>query len=213
MPQIELPSLFDFTLVNSVRDMWQAKVYPLSMLIAVFSGFWPHCKLLLLLVCWHCPSTMLGSNCREQILRTLDAFGKWSLVDNYVLVMMMIAFRFQIGLAAEGEEASLASAIDVIVGAGSGFFSFLAATMLSMLLTHLVLAYHRAAQTTGDVLLDDGGREPLRAHRFASVDKRWLAFTLTGQVAVALLLLGSLVLLLVGATVPAFEFEFRGAAG
>ena len=43
--RIEIPSLFDFGLINSVTDMWKAKVYPLSILIAFFSGIWPYLKL------------------------------------------------------------------------------------------------------------------------------------------------------------------------
>jgi hypothetical protein len=30
-----------FTLFNTVKDMWTAGVYPLSILIAVLSGIWP----------------------------------------------------------------------------------------------------------------------------------------------------------------------------
>jgi hypothetical protein len=41
---LTLPPLFDFTLANSVRDMWNAGVYPLAVLIAVFSGGWPYLK-------------------------------------------------------------------------------------------------------------------------------------------------------------------------
>ena len=35
-------ALFDFSLSSSVRDMWEAEVYPLALLIAIFSGVWPY---------------------------------------------------------------------------------------------------------------------------------------------------------------------------
>ena len=35
-----LPSFFTFGLTNTVIDMWKAKVYPLSILVALFSGLW-----------------------------------------------------------------------------------------------------------------------------------------------------------------------------
>ena len=47
--------LFSFTLANSVHDMWQAGVYPLSIMIAVFSGGWPYLKVLLMLFSWVAP--------------------------------------------------------------------------------------------------------------------------------------------------------------
>ena len=33
---------------------------------------------------------------RESFLMALDALGKWSLIDAYVLVLMMVAFHFHI---------------------------------------------------------------------------------------------------------------------
>eukprot|EP00808_Paulinella_micropora_P013794 g34053.t1 len=48
----ETKPLFAFTLQNSVTDMWEAGAYFLSALIAVFSGFWPYFKLIILLACW-----------------------------------------------------------------------------------------------------------------------------------------------------------------
>jgi hypothetical protein len=46
------PPLFAFSLGNSVRDMWNAQVYALSLVICVFSGAWTYLKLVLMLYCW-----------------------------------------------------------------------------------------------------------------------------------------------------------------
>ena len=43
---VTVPTLFDFGLMNSVRDMWRAKVYPLSVAIFLFSGVWPYAKVM-----------------------------------------------------------------------------------------------------------------------------------------------------------------------
>ena len=40
--RIQLPSMFDFGLVNSVHDMWVAGSKILSALICAFSGIWPY---------------------------------------------------------------------------------------------------------------------------------------------------------------------------
>jgi hypothetical protein len=219
---IQLPSLFDFSLFNSVQDMWNAGVYPLSLLIAVFSGFWPYAKLLLMLLCWGAPPARLPARLREQILMFLDAFGKWSLIDTYVLVMFMVAFHFHVDLAAAGAPAGTASAVDVVVDPGAGFYLFLGATMLSLLLSHLLLGCHRAAEA-GAASPDAGVATALRSHQFrdtaAAADSllppraKRLAFTPAGQAAVVALLLGSLALLLAGVITDAFAFEFKGAAG
>lgn len=74
--------------------MWTAGIYPLSILILLFSGVWPYLKLVLLLVCWVTPLQYLGFKYRERILIVLDTLGKYSLLDSYVMVMMIVAFRF-----------------------------------------------------------------------------------------------------------------------
>jgi uncharacterized paraquat-inducible protein A len=41
-----------FSLGNSIADMWNAGIYPLALLIAIFSGVWPYIKLVTMLACW-----------------------------------------------------------------------------------------------------------------------------------------------------------------
>ena len=140
--RIESGSLFDFALTNSVRDMWNAKVYPLSLLIAGFSGAWPYLKILLMLCCWWIPTQRLGRRPRERILMAIDALGKWSLIDAYVLVLFMVAFSFHIELGEPGQIEPLTT-VDVFVNAEVGFHTFVAATVLSLILTHVLLHLER----------------------------------------------------------------------
>merc|ERR1719198_2188019 len=73
--------------------MWQAGVYPLSILIAFLSGLWPHIKIIMMMICWALPFPKYD---RGLCLLWLDALGKWSLIDMYVLVLCMAAFSFHI---------------------------------------------------------------------------------------------------------------------
>ena len=73
--QIKAPSLFDFSLVNSVHDMWLAGSEVLSFLICVFSGVWPYLKLILMLISFCLPTSILSHKSREKILIILDATG------------------------------------------------------------------------------------------------------------------------------------------
>jgi hypothetical protein len=84
--QFRLPSLFGFSLFNTARDMLQARIYPLFFLVVVFSGIWPYMKLLLMLVAWTHPKSMISSDFRGRLLLKLDALSKFSLVDTYVLI-------------------------------------------------------------------------------------------------------------------------------
>ena len=47
-----LPSVFAFSLMGTVEDMWTAKVYPLSIIVFFMSGMWPQIKLFLMMWCW-----------------------------------------------------------------------------------------------------------------------------------------------------------------
>jgi len=83
------------------------------------------------------------------MLQLLDALGKWSLVDAYVLVLMMVAFRFHLG--------SEALHADVLVGPHWGFFGFIGAAVTSLTLSHIILYYHRYVEGTTSAHLPDGG--------------------------------------------------------
>jgi len=92
---IKLP-VQDFGLINSVEDMWEAGVYPLSFLIMLFSGIWPYAKVVVMMVVFFLPCSILKPKFRLLILRILDALGKWSLLDSYVMVLMLVAFYFNV---------------------------------------------------------------------------------------------------------------------
>ena len=83
-----------FGLIDTVTDMWKSEVYLLAILVAVFSGIWPYVKLITLLLCWCLNESKLSPRVREKLLIVLDTMGKWSLLDSYVLIMMLVAFRF-----------------------------------------------------------------------------------------------------------------------
>jgi hypothetical protein len=85
---IKPPPLFEFGLTNSIEDMWEAKVYSLALLIAIFSCIWPQVKLIMMLFAWMLPESRLSITQRERMLLILDKYGKWSVVDFYVMILM-----------------------------------------------------------------------------------------------------------------------------
>lgn len=210
--KIRFGYLFTFTLGNSVRDMWRSEVYALSLLIGVFSGAWPYLKLVLMLFCWAAPVRWLPVPRRETFLQILDALGKWSLIDTYVMVMMLVAFRFH--LPAPGESGAKGTAIDIYVQPQVGIHTFIIATISSLVLTHVVLHMHRRAAEFHDPPSPEAGREALSRHHFTGSSTSG-AFQLTwlGSITVTIVIMGTMAIVLVGAVVPAFSFNFKGLAG
>jgi len=205
---IELPSVFSFSLVNSVRDMWNAKVYALSLLVAVFSGSWPYVKLLILLFCWLTPPAKLPLSYRENLLMFVDKLGKWSLIDAYVLILMMVAFRFHV---TSPEVQSQIGVVDAYVQPEFAFYSFLFATMLSLTLGHVILGLHDKTVSTNKKV-EHHDRDSLANHTFHT-DNGTYTCTGFGKTMIVLMLLITGGLITAGSILYSFAFEFKGATG
>jgi hypothetical protein len=148
---INIPNLFSFSLGNSVHDMWQAGVYPLAFLIAILSGGWPYLKVLLMFVCWVIPFSdhafVLTPDFRARMLRWLDALGKWSLIDAYLMILFLVAFRFHIALQLDdgNSGAFVWTVLDIFVHPHWGLHGFVIATVLSLCCSHFIVGYQRLA--------------------------------------------------------------------
>ena len=167
---IKLPPLFAFSLANSVHDMWAARVYVLALLIAIFSGGWPYLKILLMLAAWLLPfsneSLYLAPATRERLLGWLDALGKWSLIDAYLMILFTCAFRFHIAetYVEPGTDGDVAQWLvaDLFVHPHWGLHGFLIATIVSLICSHIIVAAQRAVDAA-DAERDELEREALEA--------------------------------------------------
>ena len=86
-----------FELIQSIKDMWNAKTYALSILIALWSGLWPYIKLFFMLLTWFLSAQQMSFKIRERLLIVLDTMGKWSILDSFMLIMQLVAFHLQMG--------------------------------------------------------------------------------------------------------------------
>ena len=197
-----LPSLFSFSLANTIVEMYHARIYTLLGIVVVFSGVWPYAKLLLIGLAWIAPKSILDSRQRERVLETLDALSKFSLVDTFVLVLMMVSFRFHVDIGG--------NVFDIFVNPKFGFYGFLAATTLSLLLGHVALYVHR--QCTLPRLAHSFGGESVLDHRFKHGSS---SFHLSRffKAGVLLTTIAAGALLVLGSTQASFNFEIGGLAG
>ncbi|GMH57432.1 hypothetical protein TrST_g9630 [Triparma strigata] len=202
---IVIPDLFLFTLAGTISDMLNAGVYFLAIVIILFSGCYPYCKVMTQLVCWVLPTSKLSAKRRESILLFVGAIGKWSLVDTFVLFLMMVAFNMRIALQ-EGDIKA-----DVFIVTKFGFYGFLFATMASLSMGSVVLWFHR--YTTDYVELEEGG--PMISlsdmnHRYG---KLLVRSTKRGRWAVTIMLTLTAVVCVWGSIIPSFRFNIEGLAG
>ena len=209
--RIQIPSLFDFGLINSVKDMWEAGVYPLSIIVALFSGVWPYLKLVLMLISFVLPSSLFSKSKRGKILWILDATGKWSILDSYVMILMLVAFHFHIAFpVVEPSEAEEGSIIDVFVYAAYGFFTLILGTIISLFLSHIITHLHRSLDEHPD---QNKGEKAESYTALISFAKSEYLGTTFFRVLISILLLLTLGLVLVGSNITSFSFYFHGLAG
>jgi hypothetical protein len=202
---ISLPSLFAFSLGNTVREMYKAGIYALMFLVVIFSGVWPYVKLVLMLFGWFAPTRVLDIWQRGRMLFLLDSLGKFSLVDTFVLVLMMVSFRFHLVL-------DKFMTLDVFVNPSFGFYGFLLATTLSLIAGHVILYFHR--QSLVHIKPLDGAKESLSQHEFqdrysdSQTQMTWLF-----SVLIVVVMILAIVFLSIGMVKKSFIFEVGGLAG
>ena len=175
----------------------------------------------------------------------LDALGKWSLLDFALLMMMAVAFRLQLDVPAAAHAHAHAPAASSVlplqasleVTAQFGMFGFLAACVLSLATSHVLLALQRRAaaaavaaaraQSAASVRgtqLDEAAlpgrarlppRRPLRSYRFRLPWAEGAPRVLHQRTQLAMvLLLGACALtILCGACVDTFSVRIGGLAG
>ena len=210
MPVLFVPGVTSFSLGKTIRDMFHANVYILMSLVLIFSGIWPYVKLLLMFLSFTIPQSCFSVRRRESLLIWLDALGKYSLVDSFVLVLMLVSFRLNLQFPEIG-------VVDSYVTPSFGFYLFLTGTILSLVIGHIVTFLHRYSnlrQLSDDHLTR---KISVRNHSFQARDFYGYAqnvkFTSIASLLWCLLIIASAILILIGSTNKFLVFEFEGIVG
>jgi len=148
------------------------------------------------------PTRFLSIKRRETILLILDALGKWSLLDTYLLIMMMVGFRLSV-YSSEYPGVMLT----VLVTPDWGCYLFMCATMLSLAMSHVIIGGHR--YTSPAPHYNDEKKSLAKRAFFEST----YALQILGPLLILLLLFASIVLIIYSAFQECIEFSVGGAVG
>ena len=159
---VELPGVYDFGLVDSIQMFWQSKSYPLSILIAVFCLVLTYLRIAVSAALYWMPPSVVRPRTRGLWLRLLDATGKWCLIDTQMLILLMVALHFDLRRASDDPVAADLVNAQVETTPDAGVNGFICAVLVSIVLTHIVLNAHRAAQ-----VCDERARTRLYARELA----------------------------------------------
>ena len=122
-------SLLTFSLFGSTKDIWESKLYIISIIIFLVSGVWPYIKLITILLCI---IFQFGNN--RKFLEILDVLNKWSLLDVFLMIIMMCLFNIDIKVGS--------IYIKIFMNPEIGIHLFLIATIISPILCQIILFYH-----------------------------------------------------------------------
>ena len=204
---VHAPALFSFSLGNTIREMYYAGIYPLLFLVVAFSGIWPYAKLAMMMFLW--VNSPKSPRHREQRLLLLDSLSKFSLVDTYVLVVMIVAFRYHLQFA------TTPASVDVYVLPMFGFYGFLLATCLSLVIGHAMVYCHRQSQVSDISKCSTSEAEvSIFDHAFqVEVGKPKMKLTKGVQIGILATYSVTFLLLVIGFAKHSFAFEIGGIAG
>eukprot|EP00980_Cylindrotheca_fusiformis_P014861 scaffold4056_cov115-Cylindrotheca_fusiformis.AAC.5 len=152
--KISVEKFFEFSMAKSTIDIWNAGGKELAILILLFSGIWPYTKQLITLALWFMPPTRCSVTRRESILLWLDCLGKWSMIDIFVLVISIAAFRLSIVSPNKVFLPEDFYSVDLLVVPLWGLYANMIAQLVSQVSSHFIIHYHRRiingaiAQTT-----------------------------------------------------------------
>ena len=183
---VRIDGIVKISLGNTLKDMLNADPipWPLVFLVGGMSGIWPYTKLSLIFSCWMLPPSRLRPKKRGQWLMTLDALGKWSLVDLYIILFFMLAFRVNVTSPDIGVLPPQLWHLDLKLTAIWGIFSFTIAVISSLIANNLAIHYHRnalAKEHTANLLKERREYERLAAPHKARDDVLIRADSLAGK--------------------------------
>lgn len=82
--------VYEITFIKSVEDAWNGEAYAIAFVVVLFSGVWPYAKNVVMFVSWFVP---MRSSTRSKVLKNLTRLAKWSLVDVFAIIIILVGVR------------------------------------------------------------------------------------------------------------------------
>mmetsp|Transcript_4236 Transcript_4236/g.4760 ORF Transcript_4236/g.4760 Transcript_4236/m.4760 type:complete len:2377 (+) Transcript_4236:252-7382(+) len=144
-----IEKFFEFSMARSTIDIWKAGGRELAVLIVIFSGIWPYTKLILTLWLWFSSPSSVSISRRGSIFLWLDWLAKWSMLDIFVMVISIAAFRISIQSPDTSYLPDDFYAIEMMVIPLWGLYANMIAQLISQITSHVIIYYHRRIVTNG----------------------------------------------------------------
>ena len=141
----------------------------------------------------------------------LDATGKFSILDTYVMIMMLVAFQFHINLPVSDKSKAIdGSVFDVFIYAAYGFITLITGTLVSLTLSHIITHLHRNLDKHPDENTGENAESYKSVMSFAKTKR--IGDT-PFRIIISSILILTLGFVIAGSITECFSFYFHGLAG
>ena len=140
---ISIDDIYEFSVAQALIDLWNSGAEIMSAILFVFSVLWPYLKQIVTLALWCAKPSTIAPQRRGAVFSWLEAFGKWSIMDIYFLVLSISGFR--VSLQSPTTIDILPEnfySIEILVVPKWGLYANLIAQLISQIFSHIIIYYH-----------------------------------------------------------------------
>ena len=209
--RIGVPEFLDFSLIKNIKDLWQGEAKIMSILVALFSLAWPYIVLLLMLISFIFPSSILSHKDRGRILTVIEVGAKFTLFDFYIVIMLLLDFHFLIPIPVVPQsKAKEKTIIDIVVEEKFGYISLIVGTFILLILSHILIHLHRSLDSHPD---ENKGEKAESCKAIISFAKIKYLSRVQFKVIFSIIFVLALGLIAAGAIPFCFAYFYGGLAG
>ena len=209
--RIEVPSYLDFSLVNNIHDLWVAGSRFLAILLTIFSLIGPYLILVLMLTCFCLPASILSPKSREKILIIINFTGKFTLLDFYVVIFLLLTYHFLIPIpVAKQSLAKEKTIIDIVVTEKYGYSSLIIGIFFLLILSHIISNLNRSLYSHPD---EDKGEKAQSCRAIICFAKMKYIGDIPFRIIISVVFCITLGLIIAGGIVLCFAFHYKGLTG
>eukprot|EP00727_Mastigamoeba_balamuthi_P004540 m51a1_g14084 hypothetical protein (1062) ;mRNA; f:8399-12310 len=207
---VETEPLLEIKILDIIKNFWDTRAYPVSFFIAFVSGGWPYLKLVITLACWSLP--LVSPRWRGRLLTTLHIAGKWSMLEPFFMTIVIVAMSTIVipMPAADPADTERPFKVAFKMLPAYGLATYLWASMVQLVLIHVVLYYHTRLRKLDNPADDPFETFPVIRDWLGGISP-WAAWPVRGVLFV--LSVVTVVLLVAGTATDGVSFHVKGAAG
>jgi len=207
-----LPSVYNYSIINNIKNMWTAGIEWVSMIILIALGFMPYARLMFLMSSWVLPrkNTILN-----KLVRFSNDLGKFAFADTFICTVLGEVLYFSISTPASERVKKDSIQLAAYLIPLSGFYIYFMATILSIVLNHIMLSKYDQIYKEETGLVDVHMKGVLELKKTIQTIQFENKTTTRAKLSILfnILLVVGAVLMAVGVLLPSFMFRSTGVFG